>query len=61
MTNAIDLLLKMHDPHCVSSEFMNIGRCRVSLTREQILGVFAAVQQQNSLGLDILMQDAGNP
>ncbi|AHG22180.1 hypothetical protein Z042_23120 [Chania multitudinisentens RB-25] len=55
MTNAIEQLIKMHDPRCVSAEAMNIGRGRASLTREQILGAFAAAQHQHSLGLDILM------
>lgn len=55
MTNAIEQLIKMHDPRCVSAESMNIGRGRASLTREQILGAFAATQHQHSLGLDILM------
>lgn len=55
MTNAIEQLIKMHDPRCVSAESMNIGRGRASLTREQILGAFAAAQHEFSLGLDILM------
>lgn len=55
MTTAIEQLIKMHDPRCVSAEAMNIGRGRASLTREQILGAFAAAQHQHSLGLDILM------
>ncbi|MNG72728.1 hypothetical protein D3C81_585060 [compost metagenome] len=55
MTNAIEQLIKMHDPRCVSAESMNVGRGRASLTREQILGAFAAAQHQNSVGLDLLM------
>jgi len=55
MTNAIEQLIKMHDPRCVSAESMNVGRGRASLTREQILGAFAAVQHQHSVGLDLLM------
>ncbi|EMF02960.1 hypothetical protein F518_24616 [Serratia marcescens VGH107] len=34
---------------------MNIGRGRASLTREQILGAFAAAQHQHSVGLDLLL------
>ncbi|MBP1129257.1 aminopeptidase N [Serratia sp. PL17] len=34
---------------------MNVGRGRTSLTREQILGAFAAAQHQHSVGLDLLM------
>lgn len=55
MTNAIEQLIKMHDPRCVSAESMNVGRGRASLTREQILGAFAAAQHQHSVGLDLLM------
>jgi uncharacterized phage protein len=55
MTNAIEQLIKMHDPRCVSAESMNVGRGRASLTREQILGAFAAAQHQHSAGLDLLM------
>lgn len=55
MTNAIEQLIKMHDPRCVSAESMNVGRGRASLTREQILGAFAAAQHQQSVGLDLLM------
>ncbi|WP_033645909.1 TIGR02642 family protein [Serratia marcescens] len=55
MTNAIEQLIKMHDPRCVSAESMNIGRGRASLTREQILGAFAAAQHQHSVGLDLLL------
>ncbi|HBN5894923.1 TPA: TIGR02642 family protein [Serratia marcescens] len=55
MTNAIEQLIKMHDPRCVSAESMNVGRGRASLTREQILGAFAAAQHQHSVGVDLLM------
>jgi len=55
MTNVIEQLIKMHDPRCVSAESMNVGRGRASLTREQILGAFAAAQHQHSVGLDLLM------
>lgn len=55
MTNAIEQLIKMHDPRCVSAESINIGRGRASLTREQILGALAAVQHRHSVGLDLLM------
>lgn len=55
MTIAIEQLIKMHDPRCVSAESMNVGRGRASLTREQILGAFAAAQHQHSVGLDLLM------
>lgn len=55
MTNAIEQLIKMHDPRCVSAESINIGRGRASLTWEQILGALAAVQHRHSVGLDLLM------
>ncbi|HED2337568.1 TPA: hypothetical protein R4Y05_003256 [Serratia liquefaciens] len=55
MTNAIEQLIKMHDPRCVSAESMNVGRGRASLTREQILGAFATAQHQHSVGFDLLM------
>ncbi len=55
MTIAIEQLIKMHDPRCVSAESMNVGRGRASLTREQILGALAAVQHRHSVGLDLLM------
>lgn len=45
----------MHDPRCVSAESLNVGRGRASLTREQILGAFAAAQHQHSVGFDLLM------
>lgn len=55
MTNVIEQLIKMHDPRCVSAESLNVGRGRASLTREQILGAFAAAQHQHSVGFDLLM------
>lgn len=55
MTSAIEQLIKMHDPRCVSAESMNVGRGRASLTREQILGAFAATQHQHPVGFDLLM------
>ena len=55
MTNAIEQLIRMHDPRCVSAESMNVGRGRAFLTREQILGAFAAAQHQHSVGFDLLM------
>ncbi|CAI1723512.1 uncharacterized phage protein [Serratia marcescens] len=55
MTNAIEQLIRMHDPRCISAESMNVGRGRASLTREQILGALAAVQHRHSVGLDLLM------
>lgn len=55
MTKAIEQLIKMHDPRCVSAESMNVGRGRASLTRELIIGALAAVQHRHSVGLDLLM------
>ncbi|EMG3984909.1 hypothetical protein V4287_000394 [Serratia marcescens] len=55
MTNAIEQLIKMHDPRCVSAESMNVGRGRASLAREQMLGALATVQHHHSVGLDLLM------
>ncbi|HGM4804191.1 TPA: hypothetical protein ACKP0Y_004316 [Serratia marcescens] len=60
MTNAIEQLIKMHDPRCVSAESMNVGRGRASLTREQMLGALAAVQHRPSVGLDLLMSKYSN-
>ncbi|WP_413715021.1 TIGR02642 family protein [Serratia ureilytica] len=60
MTNAIEQLIKMHDPRCVSAESMNVGRGRASLTREQMLGALAAVQHRHSVGLDLLMSKYRN-
>ncbi|ENZ3704589.1 TPA: hypothetical protein SMF67_000838 [Serratia marcescens] len=55
MTTAIEQLIRMHDPRCISAESMNVGRGCASLTREQILGALAAVQHRHSVGLDLLM------
>lgn len=55
MTIAIEQLIKMHDPRCVSIESLNIGRGRAVLTKDQILGTFATCQHQHPVGFDILM------
>ncbi|MCK8538230.1 TIGR02642 family protein [Yersinia ruckeri] len=55
MTTAIEQLIKMHDPRCVSIESLNIGRGRAVLTKDQILGTFATCQHQHPVGFDILM------
>lgn len=55
MTTAIEQLIKMHDPRCVSIESLNIGRGRAILTKEQILGTFAICQHIHPVGFDILM------
>ncbi|WP_145517628.1 TIGR02642 family protein [Yersinia mollaretii] len=55
MTTAIEQLIKMHDPRCVSIESLNIGRGRAVLTKDQILGTFATCQHSHPVGFDILM------
>ncbi|UIN08569.1 hypothetical protein LGL88_06390 [Yersinia ruckeri] len=55
MTTAIEQLIKMHDPRCVSIESLNVGRGHAVLTREQILGALAAAQHQYPVGFDLLM------
>lgn len=55
MTTAIERLIKMHDPRCVSIESLNIGRGRAILTKDQILGTFATCQHIHPVGFDILM------
>ncbi|RLM26512.1 hypothetical protein BIY29_05495 [Brenneria alni] len=55
MTIAIEQLVKMHDPRCMSIESLNVGRGRAILTKEQILGAFAAAQHHHSVGFDLLM------
>ncbi|MDN0094062.1 TIGR02642 family protein [Yersinia rohdei] len=55
MTTAIEQLIKMHDPRCISIESLNIGRGRAVLTKDQILGTFATCQHQYPVGFDILM------
>ncbi|MEE3649472.1 MULTISPECIES: TIGR02642 family protein [unclassified Brenneria] len=55
MTIAIEQLIKMHDPRCMSIESLNIGRGRAILTKEQILGAFATAQHHHSVGFDLLM------
>lgn len=39
----------------LSAEALNVGLGRFSLSKEQILGAFAAAQHQHSVGLDLLM------
>ncbi|HDL7338641.1 TPA: hypothetical protein PXN07_003945 [Yersinia enterocolitica] len=55
MTTAIEQLIKMHDPRCVSIESLNVGRGRAVLTKDQILGTFATCQHSHPVGFDILM------
>ncbi|HHH1657052.1 TPA: TIGR02642 family protein [Yersinia enterocolitica] len=55
MTIAIEQLIKMHDPRCVSIESLNVGRGRAVLTKDQILGTFATCQHSHPVGFDILM------
>lgn len=55
MTRAIEHLIRMHDPLCVSIESLNVGRGAGTLGREQILGAFAATQHQHSVGYDLLL------
>ncbi|MGT3351719.1 TIGR02642 family protein [Yersinia enterocolitica] len=55
MTIAIEQLIKMHDPRCVSIESLNIGRGRAVLTKDQIVGTFATCQHSHPVGFDILM------
>ncbi|SLM63509.1 MULTISPECIES: TIGR02642 family protein [Dickeya] len=55
MTIAIEQLIKMHDPRCMSIESLNVGRGRASLSKDQILGALATAQRHNSTGYDVLM------
>ncbi|WP_315707555.1 TIGR02642 family protein [Brenneria uluponensis] len=55
MTIAIEQLIKMHDPRCMSIESLNVGRGQAVLSKEQILGAFASAQHHNSVGYDVLM------
>lgn len=55
MTRAIEHLIRMHDPLCVSIESLNVGKGAGTLGREQILGAFAATQHQHSVGYDLLL------
>ncbi|RNM07953.1 TIGR02642 family protein [Dickeya undicola] len=55
MTIAIEQLIKMHDPRCMSIESLNVGRGRGSLSKDQILGALATAQRHNSIGYDVLM------
>ncbi|CNJ78184.1 uncharacterized phage protein [Yersinia mollaretii] len=55
MTSAIEQLIKMYDPRCVSIESLNIGRGRATLTKEQIVAAFATCQHRHPVGFDILM------
>ncbi|MBW5896055.1 hypothetical protein IM881_06220 [Pectobacterium brasiliense] len=55
MTIAIEQLIKMHDPRCMSIESLNVGRGRAVLSKEQILAAFATAQHHHSVGFDLLM------
>lgn len=55
MTIAIEQLIKMHDPRCMSIESLNVGRGQAVITKEQILGAFATAQHHHSVGFDLLM------
>ncbi|AOR58839.1 TIGR02642 family protein [Pectobacterium parmentieri] len=55
MTIAIEQLIKMHDPHCMSIESLNIGRGQGILSKDQIVGAFATAQHRHSVGFDLLM------
>ncbi|CRY53589.1 uncharacterized phage protein [Yersinia intermedia] len=50
MTDAIEQLIKVHDPRCVSIESLNIGRGRAILTKDQILGTLATSRIYNLSG-----------
>ncbi|MFJ5427689.1 TIGR02642 family protein [Pectobacterium actinidiae] len=55
MTIAIEQLIKMHDPRCMSIESLNVGRGRAILSKEQIMAAFASTQHHHSVGFDLLM------
>ncbi|KFX07270.1 hypothetical protein KP22_04050 [Pectobacterium betavasculorum] len=55
MTIAIEQLIKMHDPRCMSIESLNVGRGQGILSKEQIVGAFAIAQRKNPVGYDLLM------
>lgn len=47
MTIAIEQLIKMHDPRCMSIESLNVGRGRAVISKEQILAAFATTQHRH--------------
>ncbi|MCW2484827.1 hypothetical protein J5069_02840 [Candidatus Symbiopectobacterium sp. NZEC127] len=55
MTIAIEQLIKMHDPRCMSIESLNVGRGQGILSKDQIVGSFASAQHQHAVGFDLLM------
>ena len=55
MTIAIEQLIKMHDPRCMSIESLNVGRGQGILSKDQIVGAFASAQHQHAVGFDLLM------
>ncbi|WP_077999878.1 TIGR02642 family protein [Edwardsiella tarda] len=55
MPIAIEQLIKMFDPRSVSAECLHLIRAVPGITREQILGAFAAVAQRHPLGFDLLL------
>ncbi|MBA5235689.1 TIGR02642 family protein [Pectobacterium aroidearum] len=55
MTLAIEQLIKMHDPRCMSIESLNVGRGQGILSQDQIVGAFATTQNRHSVGFDLLM------
>ncbi|MEI7151534.1 TIGR02642 family protein [Pectobacterium carotovorum] len=55
MTIAIEQLIKMHDPRCMSIESLNAGRGQGILSKDQIVGAFATTQHQYAVGFDLLM------
>lgn len=55
MTIAIEQLIKMHDPRCMSIESLNVGRGQGILSKDQIVGAFATAQHRHAVGFDLLM------
>ncbi|ACT13343.1 TIGR02642 family protein [Pectobacterium carotovorum] len=55
MAIAIEQLIRMRDPRCMSIESLNVERGQGILSKDQIVGAFAVTQQYHSIGFDVLM------
>ncbi|MEI7411813.1 TIGR02642 family protein [Pectobacterium aroidearum] len=55
MTIAIEQLIKMHNPRCMSIESLNVEHGQGILFKDQIVGAFASTQHHHSVGFDLLI------
>ncbi|QKJ87422.1 hypothetical protein PMPD1_2480 [Paramixta manurensis] len=55
MTKAIEQIIRMHDPRCLSAESSSAGRGKSPISRDQIIGAMAATQREHPVGYDILL------